>query len=163
MCYQHRSLLYSLQILYLADIFVFLSNNGRAKWKLHQPQKRNFLRISTMFTTGVFIMMMYYENSWCSMALTLILPPHQSHVTVTPLCALSNLEIMLIMQNNILKSNFIFITKFNCISTWKIVFLLGVYKTEIGFITSCMLQWNSVGESCDSTAVLKMLSASMDK
>lgn len=162
MCYQHRSLLYSLQILYLADIFVFLSNNGRAKWKLHQPQKRNFLRISTMFTTGVF-MMMYYENSWCSMALTLILPPHQSHVTVTPLCALSNLEIMLIMQNNILKSNFIFITKFNCISTWKIVFLLGVYKTEIGFITSCMLQWNSVGESCDSTAVLKMLSASMDK
>lgn len=121
MCYQCRRLLRSLQILYLPDTAVLLSNHCRAQWKFYQPQKRYFLCISTMsFSTGVFIMMIYYENSWCSIALTLVLPPHQSHVSVTPPCALNNLGIMLTMQNSSLNSNFMFITKFNFIITWKI-------------------------------------------
>lgn len=52
------------------------------------------------FSTGVFIMMIYCKTSWCSMALTLVFPPHLSHVSITPPYALNSLETMLIMQNN---------------------------------------------------------------
>lgn len=51
------------------------------------------------FSTGVFIMMIYCKNSWCSMALTPVFPPHLSHVSITPPYALNSLETMLIIQN----------------------------------------------------------------
>lgn len=136
-CYQCRRLLRSLQILYVADTTVLLSNHCGAKWKFCQPQERDFLCISTKsFSTGVFIMMIYYENSWCSMALTLILPPHQSHVSVTPPYALNNLGIMLTMQNSRLNSNFIFITKYNFIITWKISLFLRCLENSNCFYHS---------------------------
>lgn len=46
------------------------------------------------FSTGVFIMMIYCKNSWCSMALTPVFPPHLSHVSITPPYALNSLETM---------------------------------------------------------------------
>lgn len=142
MCYQCRRLLHSLQILYLTDTTVLLPNYRRAKWRICQLQKRDFLRISTMsFSTGVFIMMMYYENSWCSMALTLILPSHQLHVSVTPPYVLHSLGIKLIMQNSSLNSNFVFITKFNFIITQKIPLFFRCLENRIFFIIPWMLQW----------------------
>lgn len=101
------------------------------------------LCISTMsFSTGVFIMMMYCENSQCSMALTLILPPHQSHVGVTPPYALSNLGIMLMTQNNILNSNIIFITELHDYmeNIFRCLYLFGVQKMGIVFISQWTFQ-----------------------
>lgn len=48
-------------------------------------QHKHFLQISTNLSgTGVSIIMIYGENSCCSMALKITLPPHQSHVILTP-------------------------------------------------------------------------------
>lgn len=53
---------------------------------------------------------------WKFMAFTLILPPHQSHVSVTPLYTPNDLGIILIMQTSSLNSNFI--TRFNFTIIW---------------------------------------------